>query len=168
MSTKQKEEAGGMDPCDDEALWRLLGQARGTEISPYFSRRVLREAALSEEKGRVSVGVGGRLAGLLRMLRRPRAAVWPGAVVVAVFWLTVVATTPSSHTSGRAGVRSPEVRPFDGEQAALDDSIETVDVPAVPTAAEEVATQDVDVIADLDNMITREENRLWTEDTARF
>ncbi len=33
---------------------------------------------------------------------------------------------------------------------------------------EEVAPQDVEVIADLDNLISREESRLWTDDTARF
>ena len=39
-----------------------------------------------------------------------------------------------------------------------------------PAAAAEdaVAPQDVEVIADLDNVISREENRLWTEDTARY
>ena len=35
-------------------------------------------------------------------------------------------------------------------------------------AARESAPEDAEVIADLDNVLQREESRLWTEDTARF
>lgn len=161
------EESGGVDPDDDEALWRLLGRARGAQVSPFFSRRVVRELARATEKGGVTGGVGGWLAGLRQALRRPRAAVWPGAVVVATFWVAVVATT-STHAPGRADHRSlPDVSAA-GMQAAAGTAAADQEPVAPMVAAEDVAPQDVEVIADLDNMITREENRLWTEDTARF
>ncbi len=94
MSNEGKDTTGGLDPADDAALWRLLGRARAPEISPYFARRVLREVALAEEAKRGAHTRGrGWLAGLRGVLRRPRAAVWPGAVCVAVFWVSVVLTT---------------------------------------------------------------------------
>lgn len=31
------------DDWDQDALWKLLGQTRAVSVSPYFSRRVLRE-----------------------------------------------------------------------------------------------------------------------------
>jgi hypothetical protein len=33
----------------DEALWDLLGRARGVNVSPYFARKVLRVVEASEE-----------------------------------------------------------------------------------------------------------------------
>ena len=43
-------------------------------------------------------------------------------------------------------------------------------VSATPAPEPVVTAQDVEVIADLDNLLSREESRLWTEDdsTARF
>ena len=65
MSNARKDTTDGLDPADDEALWRLLGRARGTEVSPYFARRVLREVTLfEEEKQGGRVRGGGWLAGL--------------------------------------------------------------------------------------------------------
>lgn len=163
MSNEGKDDhPAGMDPRDDEALWQLLGRAKGVEASPYFARRVLREVTLA---GEAPHAAGGWLAGVRRLLRGPRAAVvWPGAVIVAGFWLAVVMTTPPAGP-GRAGGHSWQTPPDAGESAAMAD---TAVVDAHDAVTEEVALQDVEVIADLDNMIAREENRLWTEDTARF
>lgn len=174
MSTEGKGGGQGMEPGDDEALWRLLGRARPPEASPYFSRRVLREVALAEENGRgarvSSRGVlGGWLLGLRRTLRGPRGAVWSGAAVVAIFWLSVVLTTNKP-----APAHAPPVAPVEtlaATQAAVPDAaaVTTAQADTAPApAVEEVASQDVEVIADLDNEMAHEENRLWTEDTARF
>ena len=120
MSNERKDTTGGLDPADDAALWRLLGRARQSEVSPYFARRVLREVTLFEE-GKHGVGRPrgqGWLAGLRGVLRRPRAAVWPGAVFVAVFWLSVVLTTntpaprhDASPAQGVGGDRRADGRP---------------------------------------------------------
>ena len=159
MSNERKDTTSGLDPADDAALWRLLGRAREPQISPYFARRVLREVTLSEEVKRGGRTRGwGWLAGLRGALRRPRAAVWPGAVFVAVFWLSVVLTT--NTPTRRQDATPAKVSPGNALAAA----------PAARQVADvdEVAPQDVEVIADLDNMISREESRLWTDDTARF
>ena len=157
MSNERKEGTGGLDPREDEALWTLLGRARRTEVSPYFSRRVLREVALAAENG---TRRSGWLDGLRGAWRLPRAAVWPGAVVVAALWLSVVLTT---NTPGKGGAARPA-------KQATPTAVQAA--PAARTGAvdatEVASADDVEVIADLDNMISREENRLWTEDTARF
>ena len=155
MSNERKDEAGGMDPREDEALWTLLGRARRTDASPYFARRVLREVTLAAEN---DARRGGWLERLRGVWRRPRAAVWSGAVAVAAFWLSVVLTT---NTPGTGGASLPAKRAV-AVQTAPAAGAEVVDTPEVASA------DDVEVIADLDNMISREENRLWTEDTARF
>lgn len=153
MSIEGKQTQDGMEPEDDEALWRLLGRARTPEAGPYFSRRVLREVAQAEGSPRAGAGIGGWLTRWRTAWRRPGAAVWPGAVAVAGFWLAVVLTTPSSTPGGVTFHARPE-------------PVTSVAEPvAVPAAEDVVAPQDVEVIADLDNVITREENRLWAEDT---
>ena len=166
MSNQSKDiNTPGMDPREDEALWRLLGRSKNAEVGPYFSRRVLREVTLAGENRRASASW---LTGLGRLLRRPRAAaVWPGAVVVAGFWLAVVMTTPPSG-QGHAGYRPWQTPPVAGQRAASVSAGAEVDDQDM--AADDITPpDDVEVIADLDNMIVREENRLWTEeDTARF
>ena len=176
-----------MGPGDDEALWQLLGRAPRPEASPYFVRRVLREVALDEEtRGHATRDgrAGVWLAGLRQALGGRRLAVWPSAVaVVAVFWLSVVLMTnrpaPVSVAKAAGPARqaavpavSPEASPAAPptvDAAAADDAPEAaVAMSRAPAASEDVASQDVEVIADLDNLIAHEENRLWTDDTARF
>ena len=101
MSNDRKEEAGGMDLCDDEALWRLLGRARGAEVSRIFRGGCCARRHRQRAEGRAAGGIGRWLVVLRRVLRRPRVAVWPGAMAVAVFWLAVVVTT-SQRTPSRA------------------------------------------------------------------
>jgi len=38
------------DNFEDERLWKILGEARTASISPYFSRRVMREIRLSSAR----------------------------------------------------------------------------------------------------------------------
>jgi hypothetical protein len=35
---------------EDERLWKILGEARPVSVSPYFSRRVMREIRLASER----------------------------------------------------------------------------------------------------------------------
>ena len=162
-----------MEPGDDEALWRLLGRVRGVEASPYFARRVLREVILDEEgRGRAVAG-GGWLAGLRPVLVGRRMATWPAAAVVAVFWLSVVLTTNRPAPAPVAGnvahrASSPAMAPVMRAGAAANPAAGTGTPSRTAAVPEDVAAQDVEVIADLDNLMTREESRLWTEDTARF
>lgn len=174
MSIEGKDARDGMEPEENDALWRLLRRARGAEPSPYFSRRVLREVALLEDaRGTGRARVSGWVARWRQAWRWPAAAVWPGAAAIAVFWLSVVLTTPSS-TTGEAGMHLHKF-----PQTSVQEPASIADDPAVPAsvaahaapagagASDADAPQDVEVIADLDNVILREENRLWTEDTAR-
>ena len=174
MSNEAKDGKEGMERGDDEALWRLLGRARTPEASPYFSRRVLREVAYLDDPRAAGMmpgaAAGGWLARWRQAWHRPGAAVWPGAVAVAVFWLSVELTIPSVPAPGGADRYAwPQEMPSaqTDDPTASGDRGGTMMVPAA-AAEDAVAAQDVEVIADLDNVIAREENRLWTEDTARF
>ena len=94
-------------------------------------------------------------------------------MALGVCWLSVVLTM---HAPAPGGVVH-RTRPDDGTPAT-DETVTTADTmpaavvadseAATPSESEDVAPQDVEVIADLDDMINREENRLWTEDTAVY
>ncbi len=160
MTTESKGEMGGMDPGDDEALWALLGrQEPPVKASPYFARRVLREIA-EEPHG----GWWQRVRQSWTLAPR-HAAAWSGVFALGVLCLSAVLTLPSG--------RSPVAR-VTATTLAVEFSTPASAVPATATDApdsnEEAApVQDAEVIADLDNLLSREESRLWTEDdTARF
>ena len=161
MTTDGKDETGGMDPRDDEALWNLLGRHEPpAKASPYFARRVLREIALDEQRG------GGWFARLRRVwtLLPRHTAVWSGTLAFGMLCLSAVLTIPASRPP--VAVRPAEVAAADAYVAA-----EVLPAPSEPAPLGEVApVQDAEVIADLDNVLNREESRLWTEDTdtARF
>ena len=164
MNTEGKADKGGFDPEEDEALWNLLGQhASPVKVSPYFARRVLREIALEEQGG------GGWVQRLRRLwVFAPRhTAVWSGAFACGVLCLLAVLTRPGNHptvapAAAQAAVDPAEASaPIDASAAAGQESDRVADASSV---------QDEEVIADLDNLLSREESRLWTEDTdtARF
>ena len=154
-----------MEPEDDQALWTLLGgDASPAKVSPYFARRVLREVALAEE---------ARAAGWWNRLRNAlpngafarRAALGSGLLSGACAALLLVAT----HLERRLGpVSLPSTQEVINAQPGVDASAtaEAVPVEESPQASGQV--RDVEVIADLDNALQREESRLWTEDSARF
>ena len=166
MTNEGRDQTEGMEPRDDQALWALLGQRRPTvEVSPYFARRVLREVALAEETR--TVGWWGRLrGGWSRGTFARRAALGSGLLSGACATLLLV-VAHSGQTPQAASVAV--VRETVAIQTAAD----------VPTVAAEARSmdvgpqtkgqvQDVEVIADLDNALQREESRLWAEDSARF
>ena len=160
MTTESKGEAGGMDPRDDEALWALLGrQEPPTKAGPYFARRVLREIT-EEPRG----GWWQRARQIWTLAPRYTAA-FSGALALGVLCLSAVLTLPSGRSPISRVAASTDAVGF-STPAGL------VPAPATdaPDFAQEVApVQDEEVIADLDNLLSREESRLWTEDdTARF
>ncbi len=166
MNNESKTGSDGLDPKDDEALWDLLGwQAPPVKASPYFARRVLREVALAEERR------GGWAMFLRRFwLPTPRhAAAWSGAFALGGLCLSAVLTIPAS----RPPLAHPQVTELPVEAPAPAVAASKLPPPApeaVPFVEAAPAAQDVEMIADLDNLLDREESRLWTEesDTARF
>ncbi len=160
MTTESKGETGGMDPGDDEALWTLLGrQEPPAKVSPYFARRVLRETA-----GEPRVGWWRRVRPVWTFTPRHTAA-WSGAFALGALCLSAVFTIPTNPPA-----RTHQARETYAVEFTMPDSM----APAVPTetsapAEETSPAQDVELITDLDNLLSREESRLWTEDeTARF
>ena len=152
---------------DDAALWSLLERApRPKAASPYFARRVLREVAALEEAGPVTEPTApGWLVRLWQTWHGQARGVFAGALgAVALLAVSTNVLPRHSHpptggavSDAQAAIPAAPVEP------------ETTDV-ADPSAEAPVAAQDVEVIADLDNLLSSEESRLWTDEdtTARF
>ena len=167
---------------NDQQLWQTLGRAKKPEVSPYFTRRVLREAAAVSQSGPASAlwrGLQAWWRAGLPLLRPPRAAAWSGALAaVAICAASVVMTFPN----GAADLHlAPPVRSWHQEQPdqsgtdsafAPDgtdaDGSGTTEVAATGAAGDTLTQQDADVIADLDDLMAREETHLWTDDNAAF
>ena len=169
MSNDGRDETDGMDARDDQALWTLLGRQEPTpKASPYFARRVLREVTLAEER---------RADGWRRLWSRG----WPGGVfgrrsalcsgvisgACATLLLVMVyrgqSPGPARGTPPGETTMAPSAAPVESLSVAPNSA--AIQVEATPAGS---PVQDVEVIADLDNALQREESRLWTEDTARF
>ena len=179
--TDCKQERTPQEGEGDDLLWRLLERApRPRPVSPYFARRVLREVAALEET-RPSIGSASNwLARTWQTWHRAPGVAFASALAV----VTLLAagglglSSVRRHASvGPAAVIQPVpetpgmismVDPASPEAMTETDgsSSPSAGVPADPV----VTAQDVEVIADLDNLLSREESRLWTEDdnTARF
>lgn len=116
----------------DRALWDLLGALPPPSVSPYFSRRVLRETIrLEEERGPATRW--------LRRLALPHPA-WSGALAAAL-----------------VGVASLSF--------AWQDSHRRHAAPVQKDGRDDLSARDVEVIADLDNLMADEENRIWTDES---
>ena len=172
------DEGTGLEGDDNQALWKLLGHARPVEVSPYFARRVLRDldagSAVDEAAGwRAWLRPGWILAG---------SAAAVGAVVLGVASFssptvvqpravvsrrpipslpTVVIQQPVSPVRARPAVTAVPM-------VAAMPVTPVVKADAAIEVADDVSPQDVDVIADLDNLVAREETNVWTDDTSRF
>ncbi len=152
---------------EDDALWRLLERAlQPAPVSPYFARRVLREVAALEKDRPAAPGAARWPARRWREWFRLASAAF--ACVLAATVLTVVGGTWLSSTR-----RPTPVAPVAVEETVLSEVVTELRADPAPTVAlasePAVTAQDVEVIADLDNVLSREESRLWTEDdTARF
>ena len=175
------ENAEGLDARSDAALWNLLGRADQPKAGPYFARRVLREVSLHTE-----AQVAARWwqpAALWRVCRRlPRLAFVVGTPVAALL-LLFVGLHPG--TPGTPVRQAPAATPAVVAAPAASHQEEAAPAPmvaenvpaALPAASvavaaplpEEVSAQDVEVIAELDTLLKREQSHLWTDDdTARF
>ena len=152
---------------DDAALWGLLERApRPKPVSPYFARRVLREVAALEEAGPATAPAApGWLARLWQMWHGQARGVFAGALgAVALLAVGTNVSPLRRHTpaAGTANVAQAAASAAPAENDAMDVADPAADAP--------VAAQDVEVIADLDNLLSSEESRLWTDEdtTARF
>ncbi len=171
----------------DAPLWELLGRANRPQPSPYFARRVLREVSLWEEAR--DAERWWQPAVLWRACRQvPRAAFLAGTPIAALVLVFVglrlnpsgSPVSPGKSSVVAAGVSSGANEPKDVSAVQTVSAAQLTDSAEVPAASpagsvaasaalpDEVSAQDVDVIADLDTALKREQNRLWTEDTARF
>lgn len=161
MTTENKDEVAGIDPRDDEALWNLLGrQTPPVEASPYFARRVLREVAQAEERR----GHWGTVLRRFWTLTPRHTAAWSGVFALGVLCLSAVLTIPAS----RPRLAHPGLS--ETSDFATPASVGLPTAPEAAPLAEVAPVEDVELIADLDNLLNREESHLWTDDTdtARF
>ncbi|MBV9128474.1 MAG: hypothetical protein JO117_10345 [Verrucomicrobia bacterium] len=144
------------DAAADPALWALLGRARPPVApSPYFTRRVLREIARREEEKRD--GSGGWRAWLTAWLR-PRAAVWTTAAVAgAAVAFTAIGLLPSSASRR-------QIHQFPNPVPTLEAAGAANPTRTVATVDPAEAEGDVSVIAELDDLLDAQKNRVWLED----
>ncbi len=180
---------GGLE--DDQELWQMLGRARKPEVSPYFARRVLREAASLPQTRPGSAlwrGLKAWWQAGLPLLRPPRAAAWSGAfAAVVICAASVMMTFSNGGSTLRLSPVSPhwqqtapeeEIAPETAAASSADGATLEASLSADRgTAADSAATaaddstltqQDAEVIADLDTLMAREETHLWTDDNAAF
>ena len=180
--TDGKQEDSPQQGEGEDALWRLLERApRPRPVSPYFARRVLREVAALEE-ARPSVGSASDwLARTWQAWRRAPGMAFASAMVAATLLAaggiglsSVRWHAPANQAAISQAVPETPATNVAGNTVSPDVAAEPVadSSPSVAVSPEPVVTaQDVEVIADLDNLLSREESRLWTEDdntTARF
>ena len=170
------ENADGLDACGDAALWDLLGRAEAPKAGSYFSRRVLREVSLLGETQ--AAARWWQPEALWRTCRRlPRLAFVAGTPVAALLllFLGLHLNPPGRQTPAGAPAVTTTAK-GSGDEAVPQEPALVENIPAAAPAAsvasaslpEGVSAQDVEVIAELDTLLKREQNRLWTEDTARF
>ncbi len=176
MTGDSKHEETPREGEGDDALWRLLDHApRPRPVSPYFARRVLREVALAGARP----DHGGFPGWLARLWPSGRRMAFAGALgAVALLAIGTGFFSHRGHSPEVVAATAPAVAPVTSDVGEPVPTTELTgnDPGPQPTvafssvASEPVVTaQDVEVIADLDNLLSREESRLWTEDdTARF
>ena len=161
----------GTSPAeDDAALWSLLERApRPGPVSPYFTRRVLREVAALE----ASRPVGGQaapgwLARLWQVWHGRARGVFAGALAAVALLAVGVGVSPLRWHAPAATAAGTAPDPTEVETTTPDGGSATS--PSLAVSEPPVAAQDVEIIADLDNLLSREESRLWTDEdtTARF
>ena len=165
------ENADGLDTRSDAALWDLLGRADQPKPGPYFVRRVLCEVSLL---GETPAARWWQPAALWQAFQRlPRLAFVAGTPAAAVLLLFLgLRGNFFDHPAPVPALASTPQ--YAGTAAPVPALVETV--PAAQPAAsvaeaalpEGISAQDVEVIAELDTLLKREQNRLWVEDTARF
>ncbi len=140
-----KEFEGDGEAGDDRKLWELLGRSAPVKASPYFSRRVL---------NKLESAAPGRSWAWLRLAqwpRLPRAAGWGGVFAAIALGLSLMRAP---------GVNLPRRMPAQFQTAAA--------AAVAPAEIQDVSPQDIQVIADLDNQLAREETAVWTDDSTVF
>lgn len=127
---------------EQDELWDLLGKAKKTPVSPYFSRNVLR--AVRESKQEKS-GAFAWLALRWRVVSLAGVA----AVLVAVKCASFEQAPPASSSTS-----TPEVAKI-------------APVQSQPVAVNDTKPEDSDVVNDLDELVAYEKNNIWLDDSGR-
>ena len=174
MTTDGKHEETSLGEDEDAALWALLERApRPKPVSPYFARRVLREVAALAADRSTAEPVSGWLTRVWRSWHGQSRGVFAGALGAVALLAAGAGFSPlrwhapaSSNTARVAPAAPAAVEESEGDGPDEEIGSSSLSVVSVESM---VTSQDVEVIADLDNLLSREESRLWTEDdTARF
>jgi hypothetical protein len=164
MTNDPKHDGGGLEADSDQALWKLLGQARPVEVSPYFVRRVLRDL---DAGGAVADGAASRWRSWWRPGWMFAGSGAVAAVVIGIFsFSSIPVAQPPSALHRQVASAAPATQAAQAVQPEAAAAPNTV--AAVAEVPDDVSPQDVDVIADLDNLVAREETNVWTDDTSRF
>jgi hypothetical protein len=170
MITDPKNDDAGAETGRDEALWELLGKARPVRVSPYFVRRVLRDLDAGD-----AVADNDLAAGWRAWLRPAWLLAAGTAALAVVIGVVSLPSFPSLPMNGRPVAVATRVH-LPRQVATVPAVLPAPAAPAASTSggapdvelASDVSPQDVDVIADLDNLVAREETSVWTDDTSRF
>lgn len=126
-----------MKPNDDnDKLWELLGKTRQPEVSPFFSRNILRAVRQAEQE---RPAIRGRFSRLIRALNR-----WT--------WQTAIACTCVAALLIGAG-------PVPFMHRRHSEPVQT------KTARQIAGNPDYEVIKHLDELVADEESSLWLDDT---
>lgn len=129
---------------EQDELWDLLGKAKKTPVSPYFSRNVLR--AVRESKPE-KPGVFAWLALRWRVVSLAGVA----AVLVAVKCISFEQAPPAPSSS------APEVAKIAPAESQ----------PIAANTENDAKPEDSDVVNDLDELVAYEKNNIWLDDSGR-
>jgi negative regulator of sigma E activity len=127
-----------MTPDDNDKLWKLLGQTRPPEVSPFFARNVLR-AVRQEEAARPHRSFFARFAQALRPFRHKAL---PSALVATCAAAVLLTVSPGLFTRHH----------------------HESEVQAEGVAKQIVGNPDYEVINHLDELVADEESSLWLDD----
>lgn len=139
MSVQSRET---MNSEDNDALWKLLGEAKKPAVSPFFSRNVLREIRASDQEG---PGFISRVAAYLRGTAR-----WPAVACAALLLCLSV-----------AGVRKWEMEDSRAASAREESKQELL------LAQQLAKNPDTEVIKHLDELLAFEDNAVWPDSQAK-
>jgi hypothetical protein len=175
---ESKHDDNELPTAGEQALWDVLARHRPVEVSPYFVRRVLRDLDAETSAPREETAAGWRA--WLRPAWILAGSTAVAAAVVGVFSFASLTGFPlPAAVHPQVGLSVVQVPMASAAAPAVDAAPPVPAAPAVAAVAvngdaagadlgDDVSPQDVDVIADLDNLVAREETSVWTDDTSRF
>jgi hypothetical protein len=131
-----------MNADDNDKLWKLLGNARQPDVSPFFSRNVLRTIRQEEASRRAITPLGDFRKALVSVARGFQRWYWKFAIAGTCTVIAVLSISPGAFRH----------HPVADTQAGVTRQI--------------VANPDYEVINHLDELVADEESSLWLDDSA--